>query len=71
MTATLEGGECGQQHTLAVIYPRERPGTHCTGKRAVLANKILNNVIIYSSLRLNPYLKGAFKICCKIVQGLT
>ena len=21
----------GQQHALAILYPRERPGTHCTG----------------------------------------
>jgi len=21
----------GQQHSPAVLYPRERPGTHCTG----------------------------------------
>jgi hypothetical protein len=21
----------GQRHALAVFYPRERPGTHCTG----------------------------------------
>ena len=31
MTTALEGGECGQQHASAVLYPRERPGTHCTG----------------------------------------
>jgi hypothetical protein len=24
-------GVRGQQHALAVLYPRERPGTHCTG----------------------------------------
>jgi hypothetical protein len=28
--ATIGGGE-GQRHALAAIYPRERPGTHCTG----------------------------------------
>ena len=26
----LEGGG-GQRHALAALYPRERPGTHCTG----------------------------------------
>ena len=30
MTAALEGVS-GQHHTPAVFYPRERPGTHCTG----------------------------------------
>ena len=24
-------GVSGQQHTPAALYPRERPGTHCTG----------------------------------------
>jgi len=31
MTTTLQGGE-GQRHAPAAIYPRERPGTHCTGE---------------------------------------
>jgi hypothetical protein len=31
MTAALEGDESGQQHALAALYPRERPGTHFTG----------------------------------------
>jgi len=31
MTAELEGGVSGQQHASAVLYPRERPGTHCRG----------------------------------------
>ena len=26
----LEGVKC-QRHALAALYPRERPGTHCTG----------------------------------------
>ena len=30
MTAALEGVS-GQQHAPAALYPRERPGTHCTG----------------------------------------
>ena len=30
MTAAIEGVS-GQQHGPAVLYPRERPGTHCTG----------------------------------------
>ena len=30
MTAALEGVS-GQQHALAALYPRERPGTHFTG----------------------------------------
>ena len=30
MTAALEGVS-GQQHVPAALYPRERPGTHCTG----------------------------------------
>jgi hypothetical protein len=30
MTTALEGGE-GQRHAPAALYPRERPGTHCTG----------------------------------------
>ena len=30
MTAALEGVS-GQQHASVAIYPRERPGTHCTG----------------------------------------
>ena len=30
MTAALEGVS-GQQHAPAVLYLRERPGTHCTG----------------------------------------
>jgi len=30
MTAALEGVS-GQQHAPAVLYPRKRPGTHCTG----------------------------------------
>ena len=29
MTAALEGVR-GQQHASAVLYPWERPGTHCT-----------------------------------------
>ena len=28
MTTALEGGE---RHAPAALYPRERPGTHCTG----------------------------------------
>ena len=28
MTVELEGS--GQQHAPAILYPRERPGTHCT-----------------------------------------
>jgi len=30
MTAALEGVS-DQQHALAALYPRERPGTPCTG----------------------------------------
>jgi len=30
MTAAL--GVSGQQHALAALYPRERPGIHCTGR---------------------------------------
>ena len=30
LTSALEGGE-GQRHDPAAPYPRERPGTHCTG----------------------------------------
>ena len=30
LTSALDG-ICGQRHATAVIYPRERPGTHCTG----------------------------------------
>ena len=30
MNAAL-GGVSGQQHAPAVLYPREGPGTHCTG----------------------------------------
>ena len=30
MTAALKG-VYGQQHTPAILYLRERPGTHCTG----------------------------------------
>ena len=30
MTTALEGVR-GQRHALAVLYPQERPGTHCTG----------------------------------------
>ena len=30
MTTTLEGGE-GSASRLAALYPRKRPGTHCTG----------------------------------------
>ena len=30
MTTALEGDE-GQRHAPAAFYPRERPGTHCTG----------------------------------------
>ena len=30
MTTTLEGVR-GQQHAPAVLYPQERPSTHCTG----------------------------------------
>ena len=30
MTAALEGVS-GQRHALAALYPRQRPGTHCTG----------------------------------------
>jgi len=30
MTTALEGLS-GQQHALAALYPRERPGTHFTG----------------------------------------
>ena len=30
MTAALEGVS-GQQHAPSVLYPRERPGAHCTG----------------------------------------
>ena len=30
MTAALEGMSV-QQHAPAPLYPRERPGTHCTG----------------------------------------
>ena len=26
-----DSGVSGQQHAPAVLYPRERPGTHCTG----------------------------------------
>ena len=28
---TRRGGVSGQQYAPAVLYPRERPGTHCTG----------------------------------------
>jgi len=31
MTAALEGSEWSAAHTLAALYPKERPGTHCTG----------------------------------------
>jgi len=31
MTAALEGGVSGQQHSPAALYPRERPDTHFTG----------------------------------------
>ena len=31
MTAALEGGASGQQHAPAILYSRERPGTHYTG----------------------------------------
>jgi len=30
MTTALEG-LMGQRHAPAALYPRERPGTHCTG----------------------------------------
>jgi len=30
MITALEGDE-GQRHAPAALYPRERPGTHCTG----------------------------------------
>ena len=30
LTAALEGVS-GQQNAPAALYPRERPGTHCTG----------------------------------------
>jgi len=30
MTMALEGVR-GQRHAPAALYPRERPGTHCTG----------------------------------------
>jgi len=30
MTTALEGVR-GQRHAPAALYPRERPGTHCTG----------------------------------------
>ena len=30
MTTALEGVS-GRRHAPAVLYPRERPGTHCTG----------------------------------------
>jgi len=30
MTTTLEGGDVSVS-PLAALYPRERPGTHCTG----------------------------------------
>jgi len=30
LTTALKGGE-GQLHAPAALYPRERPGTHCTG----------------------------------------
>jgi len=43
MTAALDGVS-GQQHAPAVLYPRERPGTHCTGgwvgPRAILDGRI-------------------------------
>jgi len=32
MTTALEGVR-GQRHAPAAPYPRERPGTHCTGDR--------------------------------------
>jgi len=31
MTAALEGGVNGQRHAPVALYPRERPGSHCTG----------------------------------------
>ena len=31
MTTALEGVR-GQRHAPVAIYPRERPGTHCTGE---------------------------------------
>ena len=31
MTTALEGVR-GQRHAPAALYPRERPGTHCTGE---------------------------------------
>jgi hypothetical protein len=30
MTTAVEGVR-GQRHALAILYPQERPGTHCTG----------------------------------------
>ena len=32
MSTALEGVRC-QRHAPAALYPRERPGTHCTGVR--------------------------------------
>jgi hypothetical protein len=31
MTTALKGVRC-QRHALSALYPRERPGTHCTGR---------------------------------------
>jgi len=47
MTNGTGMGWGGQRHALAALYPRERPGTHCTGdqRKYVADNK--SRIVIY------------------------
>jgi len=58
MTAALEGVS-GQQHALAELYPRERPGTHCAGgwvgPRAGLDELKISSPPGFNPRQSNPY----------------
>jgi len=58
MTAALEGVS-GQQHAPAALYPRERPGTHCTkgwvGPRAGLDGRKISSPTGFDHGPCSPY----------------
>jgi len=64
----------GQQHAPAALYPRERPGTHCTG--GWVGPRDLNIFLLYISnqdtilsYELMCGLKESFAILRVVVRG--
>jgi hypothetical protein len=74
VTAALEGVS-GQQHALAALYPRERPGTHFTGgwvgpKAGLDGQKILSSPDFFKLclLVLNTLWSQQFDSCSLLVS---